>query len=75
MAVSDEVRCTMVCCTHASSFTLSAAGDLYSWGYNGNGQLGVGTNINSHTPTRVHMERPLQQVKGGAGGGATVVGV
>jgi len=63
--VPDAIQCATVCCTHASSFSLTASGDLYSWGYNGNGQLGVGTNINSHTPTRVHMERPLQQVRDG----------
>ena len=28
-------------------------GDVYGWGYNGNGQLGLGNNINQLTPCRV----------------------
>ena len=32
------------------NFVLSSDGTLYSWGYNGFGQLGDGTNIDRHTP-------------------------
>ena len=28
-------------------------GEVYSWGYNGNGQLGVGNNVNQNNPCRI----------------------
>ena len=56
------MHCISVCCTHASSLALTSLGKLFSWGYNGNGQLGVGTNVNSHTPFPVHIDRVMQQV-------------
>ncbi len=29
------------------------SGEVYGWGYNGNGQLGLGNNINQLNPCRV----------------------
>lgn len=28
-------------------------GEVYGWGYNGNGQLGLGNNVNQANPNRV----------------------
>ncbi|KXJ15070.1 RCC1 and BTB domain-containing protein 1 [Exaiptasia diaphana] len=42
-----------VACGQTSSMALSDAGELYAWGYNGNGQLGVGNNTNQPCPCRV----------------------
>lgn len=28
---------------------------VYGWGYNGNGQLGIGNNVNQPNPCRVHL--------------------
>lgn len=27
---------------------------MYGWGYNGNGQLGIGNNVNQPNPCRLH---------------------
>lgn len=36
--------------TYISKFDVN---QLYGWGYNGNGELGIGTNNNQHSPVRV----------------------
>lgn len=51
---SDGVSCTSISCTQLSSLALSQRGQLFSWGYNGNGQLGIGSYLNKNTPQRVH---------------------
>ena len=28
---------------------------VYGWGYNGNGQIGIGNNVNQPSPCRVHL--------------------
>jgi len=35
------------------SIAITDTGEVYSWGYNGNGQLGVGNIINQTIPCRV----------------------
>ncbi|XP_057223353.1 RCC1 and BTB domain-containing protein 1 isoform X2 [Malurus melanocephalus] len=42
-----------VACGSHHSMALSLDGDVYGWGYNGNGQLGLGNNGNQLTPCRV----------------------
>ncbi|OXB77217.1 UNVERIFIED_CONTAM: hypothetical protein H355_012584 [Colinus virginianus] len=42
-----------VACGSHHSMALSFDGDVYGWGYNGNGQLGLGNNGNQLTPCRV----------------------
>ncbi|XP_077987342.1 RCC1 and BTB domain-containing protein 1-like [Glandiceps talaboti] len=42
-----------VTCGQTSSMVLTDTGELYAWGYNGNGQLGIGNNVNQPTPCRV----------------------
>ena len=34
---------------------VAESGEVYSWGYNGNGQLGVGNNVNQTNPCRVAL--------------------
>ena len=38
---------------------LSKSGELYCWGYNGNGQLGVGSNTNHYSPCRIHLDKAV----------------
>jgi RCC1 and BTB domain-containing protein len=45
--------CVKIACGQTSSMALTQTGELYSWGYNGNGQLGVGNSSNQPTPIRV----------------------
>ncbi|XP_069745782.1 RCC1 and BTB domain-containing protein 2-like isoform X3 [Narcine bancroftii] len=42
-----------VACGSHHSMTLTSDGEVYGWGYNGNGQLGLGSNGNQPTPCRL----------------------
>ncbi|XP_067014556.2 RCC1 and BTB domain-containing protein 1 isoform X1 [Anabrus simplex] len=46
-------RCVSIACGQTSSMAVTDAGEVYGWGYNGNGQLGLGNNINQMSPNRV----------------------
>ncbi|XP_046853542.1 RCC1 and BTB domain-containing protein 1-like isoform X2 [Xenia sp. Carnegie-2017] len=48
---SKEIFC--IACGQSSSMAIDSNGELYSWGYNGNGQLGLGCNTNQPNPCRV----------------------
>jgi len=50
--VWDSVYCSDSGTEHA--LAINAAGALYSWGYNGEGELGVGDYTSRATPTLVH---------------------
>ena len=42
-----------IACGQISSMAVLDTGEVFSWGYNGNGQLGNGTNANQPNPTKV----------------------
>uniref|UniRef100_A0A1B6BZZ7 BTB domain-containing protein n=1 Tax=Clastoptera arizonana TaxID=38151 RepID=A0A1B6BZZ7_9HEMI len=42
-----------ICCGQTSSMAVVDNGEVYAWGYNGSGQLGVGNNTNHTNPARV----------------------
>ncbi|XP_069495940.1 RCC1 and BTB domain-containing protein 2 isoform X3 [Ambystoma mexicanum] len=42
-----------IACGQMSSMALVDSGEVYGWGYNGNGQLGVGSGGNQPTPCRL----------------------
>lgn len=42
-----------IACGQISSMAVTDNGEIYGWGYNGNGQLGIGTNANQPNPCRV----------------------
>ncbi|KAH9512730.1 RCC1 and BTB domain-containing protein 1 [Bulinus truncatus] len=42
-----------IACGQTSSMALLDNGEVYGWGYNGNGQLGIGNNVNQPNPSRV----------------------
>lgn len=47
-------RCTVgISCGQTSSMAVLDNGDVFGWGYNGNGQLGLGNNVNQPNPCRV----------------------
>ncbi|XP_059183715.1 RCC1 and BTB domain-containing protein 1 isoform X2 [Centropristis striata] len=56
-----------ITCGQTSSMALIDYGEVYGWGYNGNGQLGIGNNGNQLTPCRVASLQGLcmQQVVSG----------
>ncbi|XP_034033558.1 RCC1 and BTB domain-containing protein 1-like [Thalassophryne amazonica] len=60
---------TSITCGQSSSVALVDNGEVYGWGYNGNGQLGVGNNGNQLTPCRVTelQDICIQQIVSGYG--------
>ncbi|XP_023821965.1 RCC1 and BTB domain-containing protein 1 isoform X1 [Oryzias latipes] len=42
-----------ITCGQTSSMALVNSGEVYAWGYNGNGQLGIGNNGNQPSPSRL----------------------
>ncbi|KDR17139.1 RCC1 and BTB domain-containing protein 1-like isoform X2 [Zootermopsis nevadensis] len=48
-----EKRTISIACGQTSSMAVLESGEVYGWGYNGNGQLGVGNNMNQLNPGRV----------------------
>ena len=42
-----------ISCGQTSSLALSDAGEVYGWGYNGVGQLGIGNYVNQTSPCKV----------------------
>eukprot|EP00112_Aurelia_sp_Birch-Aquarium-sp1_P023191 Seg681.3 transcript_id=Seg681.3/GoldUCD/mRNA.D3Y31 product="RCC1 and BTB domain-containing protein 1" protein_id=Seg681.3/GoldUCD/D3Y31 len=46
-------RVTSVSCGQSFTVALTDEGELFSWGYNGNGQLGIGNTTNQQTPCKV----------------------
>uniref|UniRef100_A0A3Q0R638 Regulator of chromosome condensation (RCC1) and BTB (POZ) domain containing protein 1 n=1 Tax=Amphilophus citrinellus TaxID=61819 RepID=A0A3Q0R638_AMPCI len=58
-----------ITCGQTSSMALVDNGEVYGWGYNGNGQLGIGNNGNQLTPCRVTALQGMciQQIVSGYG--------
>uniref|UniRef100_A0A672ZGY1 Regulator of chromosome condensation (RCC1) and BTB (POZ) domain containing protein 1 n=1 Tax=Sphaeramia orbicularis TaxID=375764 RepID=A0A672ZGY1_9TELE len=58
-----------IACGQSSSMALLSNGEVYGWGYNGNGHLGIGNNANQLTPCRVTTLQGLciQQIVSGWG--------
>uniref|UniRef100_A0A8C6P0S3 RCC1 and BTB domain containing protein 1 n=1 Tax=Nothobranchius furzeri TaxID=105023 RepID=A0A8C6P0S3_NOTFU len=50
--LQNKVAVSIVC-SQTSSLALVDNGEVYGWGYNGNGQLGLGNNGNQLTPCRL----------------------
>ncbi|XP_074657559.1 RCC1 and BTB domain-containing protein 1-like [Tubulanus polymorphus] len=46
---------TAIACGQTSSMCIVDNGDVFGWGYNGNGQLGLGNNINQTNPCRLAL--------------------
>ncbi|KAL8593917.1 hypothetical protein ACOMHN_032338 [Nucella lapillus] len=46
-------KAVAITCGQTSSLTLLENGEVYGWGYNGNGQLGLGNNVNQPNPCRL----------------------
>ncbi len=46
-------KAVAIACGQTSSMAVLDNGDVFGWGYNGNGQLGLGNNVNQPNPCRV----------------------
>nr|XP_006817818.1 PREDICTED: RCC1 and BTB domain-containing protein 1-like [Saccoglossus kowalevskii] len=62
-----------IACGQTSSMALSENGEVYGWGYNGNGQLGIGNNVNQPNPCRVTSLQGIVVAKLGTGNKANLV--
>ncbi|XP_055018993.1 LOW QUALITY PROTEIN: RCC1 and BTB domain-containing protein 1-like [Boleophthalmus pectinirostris] len=58
-----------ISCGQTSSMSVCDNGEVYGWGYNGNGQLGIGNNGNQLAPSRVSALQGIciQQLVSGYG--------
>jgi alpha-tubulin suppressor-like RCC1 family protein len=55
------------------SLALTESGEVYAWGSNGHGQLGLGDTNNRLTPTEVHRTVPATSKPEGVGTSASGV--
>lgn len=55
VAVIGNKMALSIACGQTSSMALLENGEVYGWGYNGNGQLGLGNNVNQPNPCRVQL--------------------
>jgi hypothetical protein len=57
-------------------FAINTNGELFGWGYNGNGQLGTGNTSQQNEPIQIGTETNWQDISGAAGAinGGTVYG-
>jgi|JI10StandDraft_1071094.scaffolds.fasta_scaffold977334_1 alpha-tubulin suppressor-like RCC1 family protein len=52
---SQAVR--LICCSKNSTFAVLESGDLYSWGSGKHGALGIGSEADQFTPSKVSVSR------------------
>lgn len=62
VATAGGVLFDTVTASYASSSAVSRSGVLYAWGFNGNGQLGNGTTMNSAVPVAVSLDTPGRDI-------------
>ena len=67
--LSEEERVVAVAAGHLHSFAVTEMGELYSWGYNRDYQLGLGDILDRVLPTRVGGALEGARVTSVAGGG------
>ena len=48
------------------NLAINTDGELYAWGYNGQGQLGDGTDTNKNTPTRIGTATNWKNIAAGS---------
>ncbi|CAG0901286.1 unnamed protein product [Darwinula stevensoni] len=53
ISITTGKKAVAIACGQTSSIALLESGELFAWGYNGNGQLGLGNNANQHLPCKV----------------------
>ena len=49
--------------TTSSFYAITENGELYVWGYNGSGQLGVGDKIDRNTPEKINLSGKIKTLK------------
>ncbi|XP_035711509.1 RCC1 and BTB domain-containing protein 1-like [Folsomia candida] len=52
-------------CNLYSSFALSESGDVYSWGYNGYGELCLGNTTGVNVPTKIIIDKLVKKIANG----------
>lgn len=54
---------TLMLDTTSSFYAITENGELYVWGYNGSGQLGVGDKIDRNTPEKINLSGKIKTLK------------
>jgi len=67
MSVLNKKNVKSVCCGYAFSVAMTHSGEVYTWGFNEKGQLGLGHRYNQEMPTKVEILSD-QRIIGGACG-------
>lgn len=57
---------TYIAAGDSNSFALTDEGELYTWGRNDQGALGIGTTEDTDAPTKVPLEKEIKQIVPGA---------
>ncbi|KAL1116593.1 hypothetical protein AAG570_005065 [Ranatra chinensis] len=59
----DDAKASNVCCSGSSSYVLTTTGKVYSFGFNEDGELGIGSDSEEvHSPTRVQLDEPIKKI-------------
>lgn len=55
VSLPSGVTVAAVAAGYLDSFAVTTAGDVYAWGYGGQGELGDGSTVDAHLPVLVHL--------------------
>lgn len=64
--IHHKIAITSVSCGYAFCCAITIAGDVYSWGANENGRLGLGTNEDSYIPCKVPFIKNIMMICAGS---------
>lgn len=67
VGIPSNKKVISISCGQISSIAVIETGEVFAWGYNGNGQLGLGTNANQSTPCKIMNIQNIQKVVCGYG--------
>lgn len=58
--LQNPLDITKIYCMGNSTYALTKCNDLYSWGYNNQGQLGLGHYLNQNLPQKINLENVIK---------------
>ncbi|XP_035711712.1 RCC1 and BTB domain-containing protein 2-like [Folsomia candida] len=58
----QNIKVKQISCGEFTSFVLSESEDVYSWGYNKEGQLGIANTASANVPTKLVIDKLIKKV-------------